>query len=65
MGYVTEGAVFFQEPVQKTVATSYVDNDISADIGSDDANGWRFQLVYDRAAQRGITVTRVTVYYQR
>ncbi|MHC4216878.1 MAG: YCF48-related protein [Planctomycetota bacterium] len=47
VGYVTSGAVFFQEPIQKTVATSYVDNDITPHIGSDDANGAFVQIWTD------------------
>ena len=41
MGYVTSGAVFFTNAVDKSTATtgSYVDVDITGDIGSDDATG--------------------------
>lgn len=40
-GYVTEGAVFFTNGIDKSTATvgTYVDVDITADIGSDTANG--------------------------
>ncbi len=41
VGYVTAGAVFFTNAINKSTATvgSYVDVDITSDIGSDDANG--------------------------
>ena len=40
-GYVTSGAVFFTNAIDKSTSTtsSYVDVDISSDIGADDANG--------------------------
>jgi len=47
VGYVTQGAVFFQEPKQKTIGGSYTDVNISGDIGSDDANGAFVQLWAD------------------
>ncbi len=34
-------------------------------LGSDDANSWRFQLIYDRAATPAIAVTKVRIWYQR
>jgi hypothetical protein len=34
-------------------------------LGSDDANSWRFQLIYDRAAASAIAVTKVRIWYRR
>jgi hypothetical protein len=41
VGYVTTGAVFFTNAVNKSTGTtgSYVDTDITSDIGTDDATG--------------------------
>jgi hypothetical protein len=49
VGYVTSGAVFFTNGVDKSTGTtgSYVDVDISADLGSDDANGAILQIFSD------------------
>ncbi|MHC4422913.1 MAG: hypothetical protein ACYS1E_20315, partial [Planctomycetota bacterium] len=56
VGYVTAGAVFFQEPIQGTVAISYTDNDITPHIGTDDANGALVQIWtdFDDRHQTGI-----------
>ncbi len=47
VGYVTDGAVFLTNGVDKSTATtgSYVNVDITADIGTDDANGAILELV--------------------
>jgi hypothetical protein len=46
VGYVTEGAVFFTNAVDVSTATtaSYVDTDITANIGANDANGAILEL---------------------
>ncbi|MHC4218613.1 MAG: right-handed parallel beta-helix repeat-containing protein [Planctomycetota bacterium] len=56
VGYVTSGAVFFTNAVDKATATtgSYVDVDITGDIGSDDANGAILSLHGDGAEYFGV-----------
>jgi hypothetical protein len=47
VGYVTSGAVFFTNAADKSTATtgSYVDVDITGDIGADNANGALVELI--------------------
>ncbi|MHC4414872.1 MAG: right-handed parallel beta-helix repeat-containing protein [Planctomycetota bacterium] len=56
VGYVTSGAVFFTNGVNKSTGTtgSYVDVDITADLGSDDANGAILQAVSDSSLNFGV-----------
>ncbi|MHC4210820.1 MAG: right-handed parallel beta-helix repeat-containing protein, partial [Planctomycetota bacterium] len=67
VGYVTEGAVFFQEPIQKTIGTTYTDVDISSHLGTDDANGAFVQLWadFDDRHQTGIRKNGTSYDYDK
>jgi hypothetical protein len=68
VGYVTSGAVFFTNAVNKATSTtgSYVDVDITGDIGSDDANGAILRLVSSGEVYFGVRPNGATHdFYQR
>ncbi len=58
IGYVTSGAVFFRNGLDKSTSTtgSYVDVDITSDIGTDDANGAILALHNTSTTNEGFTV---------
>ena len=58
-GYITSGAVFFTTPLNKSTATlepTYVDVDITGDIGADDANGVFLEFNEVGNASRNVAV---------
>ncbi len=56
VGYVTSGAVFFTNAILKTDTAAYTDVDITADIGTNDANGAFLEISNTGANDRFVAV---------
>ncbi len=67
VGYVTSGAVLFTDGVDKSTATtaSYVDVDITANIGSDDANGAILEFSSSNAYNTAVRLNGATYDYYK